>query len=44
MILLINSEGKRLLGRDRCKQEDGIIMVVKEVEFGECGLDSTGSV
>jgi hypothetical protein len=36
-------EGKRPLGRPRCRWEDGIRMDLREIGLGGCGLDSTGS-
>jgi len=36
-------EGKRPLGRHRCTWEDNIIMDLREIRVGECGLGSSGS-
>jgi hypothetical protein len=36
-------EGKRPLGRPRRRWEDGIIMDLRVIGFGGCGLDLTGS-
>jgi hypothetical protein len=36
-------EGRRPLGRPRLRWEDGVIMVLREIGLGGCGLDLTGS-
>jgi hypothetical protein len=36
-------EGKRPLGRPRCRCEDGMGMDLRENGIGGCGLDSAGS-
>jgi hypothetical protein len=41
-VLMGKPEGKRLLGRPRCRRDDGIRMGLKEIGWG--GLDSTGSI
>jgi hypothetical protein len=40
--LVERSEGKRPLGRPRCRWEDNIKMYVQEVKWGH-GLDCSGS-
>jgi hypothetical protein len=42
-VLVGKPEGKRPLGRPRRRWEDGIRMDFKEIGWGVCGLDSTGS-
>jgi hypothetical protein len=42
-VLVGKPEGKRPLGRPRCRWEDGIRMDLREIGCGGCGLDSTGS-
>jgi hypothetical protein len=42
-VLVGKPEGKRPLGRPRRRWEDGIIMVLREIGLGGCGLDSTVS-
>jgi hypothetical protein len=42
-VLAGKPEGKRPLGRPRPRWEDGIIMDLREIGLGGCGLDSTGS-
>jgi hypothetical protein len=42
-VLVGKREGKRPLGRSRCRWEDGIRMDLREIGLGGCGLDSTGS-
>jgi hypothetical protein len=42
-ILVGNPEGKRPLERPRRRWEDGIRMDLREIGWGECGLDSTVS-
>jgi hypothetical protein len=42
-VLVGKPEGKRPLGRPRCRWEDGIRMDLKEIGLGGCGLDSTVS-
>jgi hypothetical protein len=42
-VLVGKPEGKRPLGRPRCRWEDRIRMNLREIGLG-CGLDSTGSV
>jgi hypothetical protein len=42
-VLVGKPKGKRLLGRPRHRWEDGIIMDLREIGVGVCGLDSTGS-
>jgi hypothetical protein len=37
------AEGKRPLGRRRRRWEDGIKMDIREIGWGGCGVDSTGS-
>jgi hypothetical protein len=39
-ILVGKPEGKRPLGRPRCRWEDNIGMDLKRNRFGRCGLDS----
>jgi hypothetical protein len=41
--LLLLPEGKRPLGRRRCRWEDGIRIDLREIGWGGCGLDLTGS-
>jgi hypothetical protein len=40
-VLVGKPEGKRPLGRPRCRWEDGIRMNLIEIDWG-CGLHSTG--
>jgi hypothetical protein len=42
-ILFGRPEGRRPLGRPRCRWEDNIKMDLREIGFGDCGLDSLGS-
>jgi hypothetical protein len=42
-VLVVKHEGKRPLGRPRCRWEDGVRMDLKRDWLGVCGLDSTGS-
>jgi hypothetical protein len=42
-VLVGKPEGKRPLGRPRCRWEDGIRMDLREIGLGGCGLDLTGS-
>jgi hypothetical protein len=42
-VLVGKPEGKRPLGRPRRRWEDGIRMDLREIVWGERGLDSTGS-
>jgi hypothetical protein len=42
-VLVRKPEGRRPLGRPRCRWEDGIRMDLREIGLGGCGLDSTGS-
>jgi hypothetical protein len=42
-VLVGKPEGKRPLGRPRCRWEDGVRMELREIGLGVCGLDSTGS-
>jgi hypothetical protein len=42
-VLVGKPEGKRPLGRPRHRWEDGVRMDFREIGFGGCGLDSTGS-
>jgi hypothetical protein len=42
-ILVGKPEGKKPLGRPRCRWEDNIKMYLKRIEWGGCGLDSSGS-
>jgi hypothetical protein len=42
-VLVGKPEGKRPLGRPRCRWEDGIRMDLRDIGFGGCGLDLTGS-
>jgi len=42
-ILVGKPEGKRPLGRARCRWEDNIRMVLRETRWEDCGLDSSGS-
>jgi hypothetical protein len=42
-VLVGKPEGNRPLGRPRRMWEDGIRMDRREIGFGRCGLDSTGS-
>jgi hypothetical protein len=42
-ILIGNPEGKRPLGRPRCRREDTIKIDFRETGFGGCGLDSSGT-
>jgi hypothetical protein len=41
-VLVGKPEGKRLLGRPRCRWEVGIAMDLREIALEGCGLDSTG--
>jgi hypothetical protein len=41
--LVGKSEGKRPLGRQRRRWEDGIKMDLREIGWGGCGVDSPGS-
>ena len=42
-VLVGKHEGKRTLGRPRCRWEDNIKMDLQEVGCGEYGLDGAGS-
>jgi hypothetical protein len=42
-ILVGKPEGKRTLGRPRCRSEDNMQMDIQEVGCGVYGLDSAGS-
>jgi hypothetical protein len=44
-ILVGRPEGRRPLGRPRCRWEDNVRMDHREIGFGhvDCGLDSLGS-
>jgi hypothetical protein len=42
-VLVGKPEGKRPLGRQRRRRENGIGMDLRETGCGGCGLDSTGS-
>jgi hypothetical protein len=42
-VLVRKPEGKRPLGRPKRRWEDGVRMDLREIGFGGCGLDSTGS-
>jgi hypothetical protein len=42
-VLVGDLEGKRPLGIPRSRREDGIRMDLKEIGWGECGVDSPGS-
>jgi hypothetical protein len=42
-VLVGDPEGKRPLGIPRSRREDGIRMGLKEIGWGECGVDSPGS-
>jgi hypothetical protein len=42
-VLVGKPEGKRPLARPRRRLEDGVRMDLREIGFGGCGLDSTGS-
>jgi len=42
-VLVRKPEGKRLLGRPRCRWEDNINMDLQEVWRGSWGLDGVGS-
>jgi hypothetical protein len=42
-VLVGKPEGKRPLGRPRCRWEDVIRMDLREIGLGGCGLDSTVS-
>jgi hypothetical protein len=42
-ILVERPEGRRPLGRPRCRWEDNIKMDLREIGFWGCGLDSLGS-
>ena len=42
-VLVGKPEGKRPLGRRRCRWEDNIKMELQEVGGGLCGLDGVGS-
>jgi hypothetical protein len=41
-----NREGKRSLGRPRCRWEDNIKMVLREIAWGSCehGTEPSGSI
>jgi hypothetical protein len=41
-VLVGHPEGKRPLGKPRCRWKDGIGMDLREIGW-RCGLDSTGS-
>jgi hypothetical protein len=41
-VLVGKPEGKRPLGRPRRRWEDGIKMDLREIGWGECGVDSPG--
>jgi hypothetical protein len=41
-VLVAKPKGKRQLGRQRCKWEDGIRMDLREIGWG-CGVYSVGS-
>jgi hypothetical protein len=43
MVFLGKAEGKKPLGRQRRRCEDGIRMDLREIGLGVCGLDSTVS-
>jgi hypothetical protein len=42
-VLVGKPEGKRPLGRPKCRWEDGIRMDLKSNWLGGCGVDSVGS-
>jgi hypothetical protein len=42
-VLVGKAEGERPLGRPRRRWEDGISLDPREIDCGECGLDSPGS-
>jgi hypothetical protein len=42
-VLVGKPEGKKPLGRPRCRWEDNIKMKLQEVGFGGCGLGRAGS-
>jgi hypothetical protein len=42
-ILVGKPEGKRPLGRRKRRWEDNIRMDLREIGWGRCGLDSSGS-
>ena len=42
-VLVWKPEGKRPLGRPRCRWEDNIKLDIQEVGCGGCGLDRAGS-
>jgi hypothetical protein len=42
-VLVGNPEGKRPLGRPRCRWEDGIRMDIGEIDWGGYEVDSIGS-
>jgi hypothetical protein len=42
-VLVGKREGKRPLGRPRCRWEDGIKMDLREIGWEGCGVDSPGS-
>jgi hypothetical protein len=42
-ILVGKPEGRRPLGRPRCRREDNIRMDLREIGFWGCGLDLFGS-
>jgi hypothetical protein len=42
-VLVGKPQGKRPLGRPRRRWEDGIKMDLREIGWGGCGVDSTGS-
>jgi hypothetical protein len=42
-VLVGKPEGRRPLGRSRCRWEDDVRKDLREIGLGGCGLDSTGS-
>jgi hypothetical protein len=42
-VLVGKPEGKRPLGNPRRRWEDGVRMDLREIDWSECELDSTGS-
>jgi hypothetical protein len=42
-VLVGKPEGKRPLGRPRCRWEDGIRIDCREIGLGGCGMDLTSS-
>jgi hypothetical protein len=43
-VLVVKSEGKKLLERPRCRWEDGIKMGLREIGWGRgCGMGAPGS-